>query len=147
MKKLLPILILLSITFLMGCQEKGQPAPYIYSFSIVDSIGGQNLVGDSVIIRRYHIDSVKFYSADGSILRTNFPKHIRINNEGYEYGVTTGTNSSDNFLIKYNNQVSENDTINVIYGEHNVNIYRNNQLIFNKEDISQTTKVHFNIIK
>jgi len=144
MKKLLPILILLSIIFLISCQERGQPVKYCYSFSIVDSFG-QNLIGDTINLRRYRADSIGFYALDGT-QRTNYP-YLTNGVDGYICGAFTTTNSNDKFIIKYNANISLNDTINVIYGNRNVNIYKSNQLLFNKNNISQTTEIHFDIIK
>ncbi len=139
--------MLLGITFLIGCQEIGQPVPYCYTFSIVDSVG-VNLVGDKINLNRFTLDSIKFYPVHG-LMPTRPPFYSFIN--GYVYGVCNKTNSNhifnDIFIIRYNSLPQENDTINVNYSEANVSINRNNQLIFTKNNISQTTDIFFKIIK
>lgn len=128
------------------------PLKYNYHFSIVDSIGN-NLVGDSNNTRRYNISELKFYSADGTILRTGFPQTVEmitlggIYFAGYKFGVRTTTNSNDSFLIKYNSLISNHDVINVVYGKDNINVFQNRVLIYHKENISQTTEIYFNIVK
>lgn len=146
-KSLLLIIYLIFFIIVSGCTDRGMPAKYTYSFSIVDS-SGINIVGDTSNRKIYYLDSIKFYTIDGTIIQNKFPTYIDGNGvDGYSYGVITLLNSNETYIIKYNNIIFYNDTISVRYGKHNVNIYRNNELIFNKEDISQTTEIHFNIIK
>ncbi|MFN8282932.1 MAG: hypothetical protein U0U67_06935 [Chitinophagales bacterium] len=136
------------ITLFWACQEKGMSnrIRYTYSFSIVDS-NYNNLVGDTQHPNRYYQDSIKFYSKNGSVLRTNFPNNVQIGSSGYIYGVISQSNTIDEYIIKYNSNIIENDTLSIMYGNDNVLVKRNSQSILNKNNISQTTEIHFDIIK
>jgi hypothetical protein len=157
MKKLLPILLPLSLILILSCQEREQPVPYFYSFSIVDSVNGENLIGDSTNTNRYNIDSIKFLRIIGNNVSEPSSEYYNLENNpisGYKFIIRTsispkgtGIKSNVTYLIKYNNNVAENDTLNTIYGINTINVYRNNELIYNNENISQTTEIHFNIIK
>lgn len=141
------LIITFYILILISCQEsRNQPIRYWYSFSMVDS-SGNNLIGDSEHSRRFYIDSIRFYSVDGS-LRTNFPQQINGSSlTGYTYTVYTQANLADNFIINYNANALNNDTMNIIYGLDNIKVNRNNYLMYYKENISQTTDVTFKILK
>ena len=144
MKKLLPILILLSITFLMGCQEKGQPAKIPYVFRIIDSTGN-NLVGDSTHPNRYNVDSIKSYYRLGTVYKSGGFLINKNYYSGYYFEGVTDKNFDAHFLLKYNSL--EGDSIRVLYGKDNINVFQNNQLIFSKYNLSQVPPVEFNIIK
>lgn len=152
MKKMKILLYLLTMVSLaiIGCQERGMGnrIRYTYSFLIVDS-ANNNLVGDTTYRKRYYLDSIKFYSADGSnILSTNFPQTIYGNGlSGYIYKANAQSNFNQKFIIRYNPMALEDDTIYVVYGKDNIIVNRNNQLIFNKNNISQSTDITFQIIK
>jgi len=72
------------IMLFWACQEKGMGnrIRYTYSFSILDS-NFNNLVGDAQHPNIYYQDSIKFYSENGSVLRTNFPNNAQTGSSGY----------------------------------------------------------------
>jgi len=146
MKKLLPILILLSIAFIIGCQERGQPARFSYHFWIKDSTG-INLVGDSIDLNRYFVDSVIYFNINGNIVDSNRNELLATKDfyKGYYFGAGISTNTDRSYVLKYNS--IEKDTLRVVYGKDNINVFQNNQLIFSKYNLSQVPPVEFNIIK
>ena len=150
MAKSLSLYIGIIVLLATSCIDRNMPLKYDYHFSVVDS-NGINLVGDTINRKKYYLDSIKCYSADGNnILADDFPPRRYLSGNslvGYIFGVSITTNSKQNFILKYSESSIEKDTIMVNYGKNNVNVYRNNQLILNKEDISQTTEIHFKIIK
>lgn len=150
MKAIITPFIILNILILFStsCIDRNMPLKYEYNFSIVDS-NGVNLVGDTINRKRYDLDSIKCYSADGNYsLIEDFPPLRYLDGlDGYIFGVPTRANLTHEYIIKYNGSSFEKDTIRVNYGKNDINVHRNNQLIFQKEDISQTTEIHFKIIK
>lgn len=71
MKKMKTLLYLLTMVSFatMGCQERGMPAKIPYIFRIVDSLG-YNLVGDSINLNRYNVDSIKSYYKLGATYKS-----------------------------------------------------------------------------
>lgn len=129
-----------------SCQEKGMPAKIPYVFKIVDS-AGNNLVGDSTHLNRYNIDSIRSYIILGTFVDTSSTGfYINKNySSGYYFEGVTDKNFDAHFLLKYNSV--EEDTIRVVYGKDNINVFQNNQLIFSKYNLSQVPAVEFNILK
>lgn len=139
--------MLLSIAYLIGCQERGMKRPFSYVFWIKDSVG-VNLVGDSSNPNRYFADSIKYnYILNGVVMDTLENKlNIYYNYyKGYFLSSLISTNKKIIALLTYNK--NERDTIRLVYGKDNINVYKNNILIFSKYNLSQVPPVEFNIIK
>lgn len=139
--------MLLSITFLMGCQERGMDKGFSCVFYIKDSIGN-NLVGDSITPNRYFVDSIKCsFNLNGQVYDTsrNYISFGKDFYKGYAFFVPINYNTTINYLLVYNS--IEKDTCKVIYGKDNINVYQNKQLIFSKYNLSRVPPVEFNIIK
>ncbi len=132
---------------IIACQERGQPGILSYSFYIVDSLGN-NIVGDSVTPKQYHIDSMKFnyILSNGQVDTTNHIKYGVDYYKGYVFnaGVTTKQRAI-NYLLQYNS--TERDTFKAVWSKDNIKVYQNNQLVFSKYNLSLTTPLVFNIIK
>jgi len=146
MKHLFIILNIIACSFLMGCQERGQPAKIPYVFRIIDSTGN-NIVGDSLNPNRYIVDSIKYYLFayghpiyPGNYMQIKFDYY-----KGYSFTASTDVNVTSYYLLRYNSL--EDDTLKVVYGMDNINVYKNDILIFSKYNLSQVPPVEFNIIK
>jgi|JI6StandDraft_1071083.scaffolds.fasta_scaffold41932_3 hypothetical protein len=138
---------IITTILLLSCQERGQPGILSYSFYIVDSLGN-NIVGDSITPKRYHIDSMKFnyIFSNGQIDTNNYIKYAKDYYRGYVLNSGITTNQTEiNYLLKYNN--TERDTFKTVWHKDNIQVYQNNQLIYSKNNLSVTTLIEFNIIK
>ncbi|HNY54142.1 MAG TPA: hypothetical protein PKI86_00885 [Chitinophagales bacterium] len=147
MKKLLPILILVSFTFATSCQESGMDRPFSYIFWIRDSMGN-NLVGDSIMPNQYFADSIRYNYIINGIVRDTLKNEASVGKDytkGYGFSSLINNNTTITALLKYNK--NEKDTIKVVYGKDNIQVYKNSLLIFSKNNLSQVPPVEFNIIK
>ncbi|MCC7534099.1 MAG: hypothetical protein IT246_09180 [Bacteroidia bacterium] len=131
---------------IIGCQERGQPAKIPYIFWIKDSTGN-NLVGDSVAPKRYNVDSIKstIIFRNNQISNSGSFHISKDYYKGYFFEGGTDINFVTRYLLIYNS--FDSDTISVAYGKDNINVYKNNTLIFSKYNLSQVPPVEFNIIK
>jgi len=88
-----------------------------------------------------------YFNINGNIIDTN-RNELNVNYnyyKGYFLDALINNNMNVSYVLKYN--TTEKDTINIIYGEDNINVFQNNQLIFSKYNLSQVPPVEFNIIK
>ena len=123
----------------ISCIDRNMPGNYPYTFSILDS-SYNNLVGDSVNVNRYDIDSMYIYHRK---LKDFF--QIENTTGVYVFKGYHRENSKSDYVISYNSV--EKDSVIVDQKSNYIKIYLNAELIYEKDHISQTTDIHFNILK
>ncbi len=125
--------MLLSITFLMGCQERGMGKlkSIEYSFEIVDK-NDVNIVGDNSNQKKYFVDSIKCFLINDNKIDTS-SNVLQINGNvttGFYFKSKVDANSEDTFELRYNN--NETDSIRFVLYDKNIHIYINKTLIYNE---------------